>query len=113
MAVRLTKEERRDVAAKLRYVAEHGAPEWETIACCIADCLGESDYPLWGNGDKLFDLLANLIEPEYEKTCRVEQELDDEIPDCIVLRCSCGYAFPSWRGYKPPFCTQCGAKVVE
>lgn len=60
-----TNDERREVAARLRYVAEHGAPEWATIACCIAECLGEADYPLWrSGGDKLFDRLADLIEPE-------------------------------------------------
>lgn len=57
-------EERREVAARLRYVAEHGAPEWETTACCIAECIGEDDYPLWNGSGLLFSKLADLIDPE-------------------------------------------------
>ena len=63
-----TNDERREVARRLRYVAEHGAPEWATTACCIAECIGEDDYPLWNGSGLLFSKLADLIEPE-ERTC--------------------------------------------
>lgn len=59
-----TTDERREVAARLRHVAEHGAPEWATTACCIAECLGEDNYSLWSGSEKLFDCLADLIEPQ-------------------------------------------------
>ena len=57
-----TNEERRKAAASLRKVS--GAPEWATTACCIAEMIGEYDYPLWDSSKPLFDCLADLIEPE-------------------------------------------------
>lgn len=51
-----------------------------------------------------------------ERTCRAEQDYDameDGIPDCRIWRCSCGEAFPYWRGCFPEYCPNCGAKVVE
>ena len=59
-------DERREAARRLRYVAEHGAPEWETSACCIAECIGEDDYPLWGGSEPVFAKLADLIEPPLQ-----------------------------------------------
>lgn len=108
-----TNEERREVAARMRYVVEHGAPEWGTIACCIADCLGADDYPLWENGDKLFDLLADLIEPETERTCEFDSQA------FALRRCKrCG-AFVSVDSVYDCFgcipvryCPNCGAKVI-
>ena len=100
-----TNKERSDVALRLRYVAEHGAPEWETIACCIAECLGENDYPLWENSDKLFDLLANLIEPESERTCRWEHIEGTWFVSECGKRYNC--VIPD------NFCPNCGAKVVN
>lgn len=99
-----TNEERREVARRLRYVAEHGAPEWATTACCIAECIGEDDYPLWNGSGLLFSKLANLIEPE-ERTCHVEH-IDDDL-----FHMSCGHEAAGC--VSPSFCPYCGGRVEE
>lgn len=51
-----------------------------------------------------------------ERTCRAEQDYDameDGIPDCRIWRCSCGEAFPYWRGCFPEYCPNCGSKVIR
>ena len=68
----VTDDERREAARRLRYVAEHGAPEWETSACCIAECIGEDDYPLWGGSEPVFSKLADLIEPPSKPDAEYE-----------------------------------------
>lgn len=103
-----TNDERREVARRLRYVAEHGAPEWATTACCIAECIGEDDYPLWNGSGLLFSKLADLIEPE-ERTCR----------DASTVPCkfTCSECHQSWRKAKGngafAYCPCCGARVVD
>lgn len=104
-----TNEERREVARKLRYIGEHGGPEWGTAACCIAECIGEDNYPLWGGSSPLFTKLAYLIEPEPERTCKNESSKPG------IFTCSyCGADFydteisGDWN-----YCPNCGAKVIE
>lgn len=104
----LTTEERREVAARLRSV--NGAPEWATTACCIAECLGEHDYPLWNDSKPLFNRLAELIEPEPERTCRVERMEIDEFGRYFYL--SCGHMQMTHNTSALPYCPNCGAKVV-
>lgn len=106
-----TNDERREIAARLRYVAEHGAPEWETSADCIAICLKEPDSPLWSGTEKLFALLADLIEPEPERMCHIEKwPLGTHIDDgCADICSNCRVAIESDFYY----CPNCGSKVVE
>lgn len=106
-----TNDERREVAARLRHVAKHGAPEWGTTACCIAECIGEDSYPLWDGSEPLFSKLADLIEPE-ERTCRVTMKwdgLDGRDPVCS----KCGAYFDDKKWHEQKFCPNCGAKVVQ
>ena len=102
-----TNDERREVARRLRYVAEHGAPEWATTACCIAECFGEDDYPLWNGSGLLFSKLAELIEPE-ERTCYNIST--------VPCKFTCSECHQSWREAKGngafAYCPNCGAKVV-
>ena len=105
-------DERREVAARLRRIAKGGAPEWATTACCIAELLGEDDYPLWSGSEKLFDLLADLIEPEPERTCSIVDKYEGYASSHLRLlgRCSvCGNVIETEHN----FCFRCGAKVVE
>lgn len=127
----VTDDERREVAARLRYVAEHGAPEWETTACCIAECIGEDDYPLWSGSGLLFSKLADLIEPEPERTCRVvtDKNAVSQTQEVHTKHCSeCSYVFGREQHRQllpgldeefvlhavqiPDYCPNCGAKVV-
>lgn len=128
----VTDDERREVAARLRYVAEHGAPEWETTACCIAECIGEDDYPLWSGSGLLFSKLADLIEPEPKRTCRVvtDKNAVSQTQEVHTKHCSeCSYVFGREQHGQllpgldeefvlhavqiPDYCPNCGAKVVE
>ncbi|MBQ9785112.1 MAG: hypothetical protein IJW29_06395 [Clostridia bacterium] len=108
-----TNDERCEVAAKLRHVAERGAPEWATSACCIAECLGEDDYPLWGGSEKLFALLADLIEPDPERACHVVDvvEWHDGHDAHFDYELSCGHEHTT-TGMPPKFCAECGARVI-
>ena len=111
-----TNDERREVAARLRSVS--GAPEWATTACCIAECLGEHDYPLWNDSKPLFNRLADLIEPEPERTCRVH--IGEGTESGWWVCGSCGDLFDTLsslackrgRNSMPNYCPNCGAKVV-
>lgn len=108
-----TDDERREVAARLRYVAEHGAPEWATTACCIAECIGEDDYQLWSGSGLLFSKLADLIEPEHEHTCHIVMASPGEW-ECSA--CGRGIDWDSYDEGDLPncnYCPNCGAKVVE
>ena len=109
----ITNDERRQVAARLRSVS--GAPEWATTACCIAECLGEHDYPLWDDSKPLFNRLADLIEPEPERTCRAIPRKNEFGHN--DLHCSkCHHLMQVQRdgSEKPPkFCDECGARVVD
>ena len=52
----------------------------------------------------------------HERTCRAEMDWDameDEISGYRIWRCSCGELFLYFRGRKPSYCPECGAKVVE
>lgn len=120
-----TNEERREVARKLHYIGEHGGPEWGTAACCIAECIGEDNYPLWGGSSPLFTKLAYLIEPEPERTCHPFVSPDGA--GWYAIGCdNCGHGFVDNNPDKayllkiskrsdimPRYCPNCGAKVIQ
>ena len=60
---------------------------------------------------ELTDRLAELIEPEPERTCEVTEYNDygPHAEDCIIVL-SCGH---ETIGYIPNYCPCCGAKVVK
>lgn len=108
-----TNEERREVAARLRNLNPY---EW----CDLSDeyndlrwaCLcGRSEYC----GMELHECLADLIEPEPERTCR------NEFDRCFAFECSeCGVNVEGgdMLGHNSSegafnFCPNCGAKVVS
>lgn len=72
-----------------------------------------------GNRDELEDAanrLADLIEPEPERTCNVESShVEQEIGDYSYLEVelSCGHAFTWDDGTPPDYCPYCGARVVS
>ena len=96
-----TNEERREVAARLRVLASHKAADEELTL----DALGLYR----GNNIEGFDThcvmeLADLIEPEPERTCRVDRRVPSN-PFCS----NCGKDWEDdWC-----YCPHCGAKVVS
>ena len=110
----MTDDERREVAAKLRELAQESAR-------CGDDGVGKrACRVLLGPRIDLLDVvdahfplarLADLIEPE-ERTCRVIMKwdgLDGRDPVCS----ECGTYFDDKKWHEQKFCPSCGAKVVE
>lgn len=103
-----TNDERREVAAKLR---EYAGDRF-TINTCLRFALF-GDYPsyLQYSDEKVLHVLADLIEPEPERMCRIKD-----------MRCTeCGGNLDSYFHFSDessewkirPFCSWCGAKVVD
>lgn len=130
-----TKEERREAARKLRETSKEvgeGALLWYHISRALG-------VDLTIGGEAAANVLAELIEPEPERTCHFEPDVteikydenDNEIEtgepaeDCSAFECSeCGYPmlydpdigwFDYCEPYKPHFkyCPNCGAKVIH
>lgn len=133
-----TNGERREVAARLREARANleSIPVPRGIEQASFVYLGLLSQAVHG-GD-LFNRLADLIEPEPERTCRFipdyiatvydedDNEVDTEEPseDCCAFECTeCGgamiYGDMGWFDTEPPYkphfeyCPYCGAKVVE
>lgn len=107
-----TNEERREAARKLRNMCTYGCRYAEQFYELLKEeVMNDWDFHEF---EDVADRLADLIEPEPERTCRAEQDyeaMEDGIPDCRIWRCECGEEFPFWRGGKPIYCPACGAKV--
>lgn len=130
-----TIEERREAARKLRETGKEvgeGALLWYHISRALG-------VDLTIGGEAAANVLAELIEPEPERTCHFEPDVteikydenDNEIKtgepaeDCSAFECSeCGYPmlydpdigwFDYCEPYKPHFkyCPNCGAKVIH
>lgn len=99
-----TNEERREVAARLRGYEEDGL-------CCYGeayDALCEACGCGWDQDWQDMDLnyrLADLIEPEPERTCRM---IDNGVEFCCS-ECDARHDYND----EPDYCMGCGAKVVE
>lgn len=120
-----TNDERREVAKKLRELEVGDFPDgrfydWGEVETA----LGLVDYGSWYKEADVLRL-ADLIEPEPERTCRMDKsEFADFAPEyeglysCLkcgeetaVLACVNEDGDMEW--VKPRFCGFCGAKVVE
>ena len=110
-----TNDERREVAARLRNWESFRETFRESPICAALDVLGVEGYLDWRG---VFELLADLIEPEPERTCKMK--LVKSGPIYTVWRFSCcGYEhsenvtdggateLPGTR------CPKCGTKVEE
>ena len=110
-----TNEERREVAARLRNWESFRETFRESPICAALDVLNVEGYLDWRG---VCELLADLIEPEPERTCKME--LVKRGPMYSVWRFSCcGYEhsenvtdggateLPGTR------CPKCGTKVEE
>lgn len=101
-----TDEERRKMAQKLRKYASWDE-DGELVGCTE---FGESVLNLLSCGDterECFNALADLIEPEPERTCR------DTSP--LVYKFTCSECHSSYRfgcEHVVWYCPFCGAKVV-
>ena len=93
--------ERREVAARLRNWESFRETFRESPICAALDVLNVEGYLDWRG---VCELLADLIEPEPERTCT----LRSRYTSLYCYECSeCG------KGMKPEwaYCPHCGAKV--
>ena len=105
-----TDEERRAVAARLRDFERLRPVFKESNVCAFSDALGIG-YMDW---EHICACLADLIEPEPERTCRMRDAHWDDgrrTWGCICSECGAKHERKSgkWMNY----CPNCGAKVVE
>ena len=107
----ISNDERREVAARLRNYENLRESSRESPICAFLDALGVG-YLDWKG---VCSRLADLIEPEPERTCKIENA--GNVPENIieietVWFCSeCGS--PIYNDMTPSYCIYCGAKVVE
>ena len=106
-------EERRDVAARLRNYENLRESFRESPICAFLDALGVG-YLDWKG---VCNRLADLIEPEPERTCRMELNWDYD-GDCPAYYrdyvCSeCKEDFIYYKNSRVSYCPNCGARVVE
>ena len=108
-----TNEERREVAARLRALASHVPADAELVLDALD--LYEGEY-IECFEPRCVERLADLIEPEPERTCRMELNWDYEDYCPAYYRdyvCSeCKEDFIYYKHSRISYCPNCGAKVV-
>lgn len=116
-----TNEERREVAARLR---EHARTvRCVSQACVLNYCIGEDECGNYGVEGcegcfiKSLNRLADLIEPEPERTCHMTKYGPEYVlagwwacSECGPVYPPCNEEIAAWALQK---CPRCGAKVVE
>ena len=107
-------DERRNVAARLRNWESLREMFRESPICAALDVLNVKGYLDWRG---VCELLADLIEPEPERICKIEafdNGLDEDYDGSLysyappTYYLSCGHEAYQ---YKPNYCPDCGAKV--
>lgn len=124
-----TDDERREVARRLRH-AWTNVPDRDPVRHQLRVLLEVYEAVGLDDGESdaidLFGRLADLIEPEPERTCRMVSAFDtDELEheqenisfspeDTLAYRCGgCRFDFRYERGLYPSYCPNCGARVVD
>lgn len=131
----LTNEERREIAARLMREAQAWRETSPDNECDFSDAAAMMQDLCVFIGlerdalcSEVFKRLADLIEPEQERTCKVRQsyfDSDNELneimegitfspEDTVACICeACGHDWRYDRGIRPNYCPQCGAKVID
>ena len=107
-----TNEERREVAARLRDYDNLRESLRESPICAFLDALGVEGYMDWKG---VCNRLANLIEPEPERTCKNNDGYCSECGQKLVeytKKISIDDEQNITMTFAvQPYCRQCGAKV--
>ena len=103
-----TNDERRDVAARLRELDTSRLYDGMDEVCALEDACG-CDVGQDSQDMELKDRLAELIEPEPERTCHFRND-GHGIMWCDTQ--GCDYDMDEYFPI-PNYCPSCGAKVME
>ena len=107
-----TNEERREVAARLRELDTSRWYDGMDEVCALEEACGCDVGQDWQDME-LKDRLAELIEPEPERTCALTHRSWDDGTCVWGVECSeCGSRFSYETGTCWRYCPCCGAKVV-
>ena len=104
-----TDEERREVAENLRVITAYGCRYAEQFYELLHEIV--MDVEDFHDFRDVASRLADLIEPEPERTCEIEFDFPQGVGfKQIECRCS-----ECWHGMSvhDHYCAECGAKVVE
>lgn len=97
-------DKRREVAARLRDFENLRPTFKDSVLCGFLEAL-DVGYLDW---EGVCNSLADLIEPEPEKTCHLFVQNKSYYLSC------CGYWIDdSWYLFRPNYCPYCGAKVID
>lgn len=107
-----TNDERREAAARLRDYSTRNFDEsspWLYMSKALT-----GSFTAYDDASDLFTDLADLIEPEPERTCLVENlgGINGSIPILLCKSCG-GLNFSKADGSTWNYCPNCGARVVE
>ena len=106
-----TDDERREVAARLRDIGEKICYTSRDVLRAIQDACGCNVGLDWEDMEELRDRLADLIEPEPERTCKFIPFIEDD-GSVFIENCSeCDAAVLSRCEFN--YCPNCGARVTE
>ena len=114
-----TDDERREVAARLRDIGEKICYTSRDVLRAIQDACGCNVGLDWEDMEELRDRLADLIEPDPERTCKLDKSFKEPgfMENVMEYECSeCGgltNAQIFHESDEPRYCAMCGAKVVE
>lgn len=109
----VTNDERRKVVARLRDFENLRSTFEDSVLCGFLEAL-DVGYLNW---EGVCTHLANLVEPEPERTCHVVQTIrydyDGYAGTEYVTELSCGHKYTDSYGGGPDYCPWCGAKVID
>ena len=105
-----TNDERREVAARLRDWESFRETFIESPICAALDVLNVEGYLDWRG---VCELLADLIEPEPERTCSYIERYDGYYNSYQCSECQYEMGGTDFEIYEPNRCMDCGAKITE
>lgn len=110
-----TNEERKALAKRLRTLASHGAADEEMVLDALDLYPGEY---IEGFNPRCVERLADLIEPEPERTCRIRQHrctnCDHEINNkAYFVKIELGDGIWTVGSRTANYCPNCGCRIKE
>ena len=113
-----TNEERREVAARLRNMADSRYCETKNtqVLACALLAVSELDAAS-GTAEDIMRRLADLIEPEPERTCHMTKYDPEYVLDGWWACSECGPVYPPCNEdiavWALQYCPHCGARLVD